>query len=252
MKTVIIPDIHHHIEWANRIIDAHPDADEIVMLGDYFDCRPLKHEVRPNAKRVCSFLNETMQDRRVVRLMGNHDATYLFFHGGSTIPRPHDMNPNPCRFSCSGFSRSNALAVKKRLALSTAQSMKIAHVTQGHLLSHAGVASGYWFATLSDEEIASENAVDLLVERANATANPYVSRDSNTYWIGPARRGLDMFSGPLWCDFNMEFDNPTPLHQVVGHTSYADPRQKDNATCLDARQTTYGIIQDGQLSVHEP
>lgn len=73
MKIVIIPDIHHAIVKARRILDTE-SADQYVFLGDFVD--QFNDSVTDMIKS-CRFINELHEREDVITLVGNHDISYM-------------------------------------------------------------------------------------------------------------------------------------------------------------------------------
>ena len=79
MKNIYLGDTHGRNTW-KKIVEAHPDADNIVFIGDYFDSRDdiSGLEQLRNAQEIVEFKKDRELDptKRVYLLIGNHDHHY--------------------------------------------------------------------------------------------------------------------------------------------------------------------------------
>lgn len=237
MKTVVIPDIHHDLAWARSIMDKESNADEFVFQGDYFD--PKGSDA--TYVEVCEFLRFLKEDERVVLQMGNHDYTYALFAQGVTFGQAREA------ILPSNLDHSAIQAVCQNCPPDFFDSFKLAHLTQGHCISHAGLGPDLYTSLL-----VQCGGVEGVVAHLNGLV-PNLCRNIQhmAFWCSPTRGGHHRFSGVLWLDFGAEFANTLPVPQLVGHTASCGGFQThDGSVCLDSRQTTYGLIKDGQLSIH--
>jgi len=74
MRTLIIPDIHHHTQNAEHWLRSQR-YDRVVFLGDYFDDF---NDTARDATNTARWLRERMDATTDIFLLGNHDAAYLF------------------------------------------------------------------------------------------------------------------------------------------------------------------------------
>jgi hypothetical protein len=122
---------------------------------------------------------------------------------------------------------------------------KLCTAVHGWLLSHAGVARAFWPGGSTDEALSR-----LQTRCATALATFRGSSDS-LLLPGPCRGGTQPIGGITWLDWDEEFDDTAiPLPQIVGHTSNpGGARQKGRSWCLDGRQTTFALLDEGELTV---
>lgn len=120
MKTLIVPDIHERITRLNQIaVEFFPEADRIVMLGDFFDT----HEQHQAAHKICEWIVAHQGDERITWLWGNHDCHYAFTNG---------------MFRCSGYDWQTQATIKSMLTREVWERFKIWTHVAGFLVSHAG------------------------------------------------------------------------------------------------------------------
>ena len=106
MRSLIIPDFHHHTENADYWLGSQ-SYDRVIFLGDYFD--NFGDNVG-DARQTAGWLRQRMDATDDVLLLGNHDAAYLF--------------PNLDALYCPGFTKAKARAIHEILtpeALATVQ-----------------------------------------------------------------------------------------------------------------------------------
>jgi hypothetical protein len=120
MRTLIIPDLHHHTERADHWLTTQ-DHDRVVFLGDYFD--DFDDDVG-DARRTAIWLRDRIEKTDYIFLLGNHDIAYMFAHA-----------PN---LWCPGFTAAKARGIAEILRPEHWQRLRLAHAEQGWLLSHAG------------------------------------------------------------------------------------------------------------------
>jgi len=67
--------------------------------------------------------------------------------------------------------------------------------------------------------------------------------------VGACRGGTASQGGPLWLDWNEEFEAIRELPQIVGHTRSISLRQRENSFCIDCSQTSiFHLFPDATLS----
>ena len=76
MRTLIIPDLHHHTDRADHWLTTQRH-DRVVFLGDYFD--DFDDDVG-DARRTALWLRDRMENTDDIFLLGNHDIAYMFPH----------------------------------------------------------------------------------------------------------------------------------------------------------------------------
>lgn len=241
-RVLIIPDVHQHVAWAEHVLPAEADCDLAIFLGDYFDTG---ERDRASIAETCAFLMRT-QERlgdRVTFLLGNHDVQYL--EAKSYCDR--FTRPRHLKYTCgSAYTNSRAKNVAKHLSSDFWKSAKLATFVNGWLISHAGVTREFW-----PEAPTPDAALTFLLGRcANALAQLRGFPDP-LLLPGTCRGGTQAVGGITWQDWDDEFDDTAiPLPQIVGHTSNPiGPRQKGRSWCLDGCQTSYGVLNQGELEV---
>lgn len=234
-KTLIIPDIHNREERAEKIIAAYPEVEKIVFLGDYFDNFG---DSPRDAARVARWLLQSLQDPRRVHLMGNHDVHYLV----------------SSRFACSGWTPQKHDVIQQVIAQHSDKeilsNIRVFCKVGEYLCSHAGIGPEFKQA-LGLEDVSFPD-LEKLHESFSWDASDALCRAMCA--AGPWRGGREI-AGPLWADWNGEFDDCLPMPQLVGHTPDKIVRRIGRSYCLDTHLQHYGYLQDdGQLLIrpYEP
>lgn len=209
MKYLIIPDIHTNISRAEDIIKSVP-ADNVVLLGDYFD------EFADDPESICNtadWLKWSLNQPNRVHLIGNHDIHYYFKDNKDV--------------RCSGYEQYKAVAINDILKPEDWKKLKFFHVIDDWFLTHGGIHP-YWIdpkKCLNNEEVTieKESLIEKL-EKDSIECLKELSRGRN-HWFevaGWARCNSPFVGGLLWCDFNKEFVPIKGINQIVGHTPSRD------------------------------
>ena len=113
MRTLIIPDLHHHTENAEHWLNSQR-FDRVIFLGDYFD--DFGDNVN-DARRTALWLRRRMEHTDDVFLLGYHDAAYLF--------------PECAALYCPGFTKAKARGIHEILRPEHWRRFRLATVEQG-------------------------------------------------------------------------------------------------------------------------
>ncbi|NIP98144.1 MAG: hypothetical protein GWO24_33865 [Akkermansiaceae bacterium] len=219
MRTLIIPDLHNHIDSADEWIARYP-ADRIVFLGDYFDSFD---DTPETARATAIWLRDSLACPERIHLWGNHDLAYAF-------PR----NPN---LRCSGFTPEKESVIREILTHRHWQQLRLVHLEPPNfLMVHAGLHRPLFehpVEGLTIERIASRGAEALGNARADIP-DPV----------------LDL-GGAVWLRWwNLEV--LPEFNQIVGHTPQNEIGIKRGHgafnACLDTMGRYLGLIEDGQFS----
>ena len=226
MRSLIIPDLHHHTENADYWLSSQ-SYDRVIFLGDYFDNFG---DNASDARQTADWLRQRMASTDDVMLLGNHDAAYLF--------------PNLDALYCPGFTKAKARAIHEILTPKHWQRFKLAHVEQGWLLSHAGFHP-HWTKTPTLKRIIAVGD-GAMKKAARGVFDPLLG-------AGIDREGGQPFGGPLWMDWDSLVPIPD-IHQIVGHTPGSEVREKQGRNsrnyCLDVRNSTVaGLLDEGRLAI---
>lgn len=199
MKTLIISDIHERHTTLRAIEDAlFPEADRIVFLGDFFDTFGKRIPAT-----IAAWIKTHIDDSRIDWLWGNHDVHYAFPFG-----------------QCSGYDYHTQSILNEMMPPEIWRKFKPWVTVGPFLVSHAGFVK----ETLHLKNQA-QDAVSLAFEGKR-----------HEYWnAGVARGGSNAIGGPVWLDWNFEFEPMSDIPQIVGHTviTQGPPKQKGNSWCLD-------------------
>lgn len=217
MKNIYLGDTHGRDTW-KQIVAAHPDADNIVFIGDYFDSYDISGiDQLINAEEIVQFKRdrETDPTKRVYLLLGNHDHHYWpgVIGKGST----------------SGFQR-NMLPQFEQFFQDNIDAFQMAVMLGNRLCTHAGVCSqflketGYWtYDSHTDESHVAEFINELFHHKPNEFSfNAFMNRNVYGWWLNPY--GDNEGQSPIWIrSKSLQSSNRnTDLHknyvQIVGHT----------------------------------
>jgi hypothetical protein len=228
MKTLIIPDLHHHVENAERWI-ASKSADRVVFLGDYVD--DFGDNVS-DARKTAEWLRRRIETTQDVFLLGNHDAPYLF--------------PENPQLYCPGFTKPKAAGIREILTPEHWKRFQLAVIEQGWLLSHAGFHPE-WIGPFPLSTLTNSCAA-ALQRAARGEPDPL-------FGAGRDRDGFQSVGGPLWMDWASLVPIPG-INQIVGHTPGTKVREKITADsknyCLDVRNgSAAAILSDGEVCILE-
>jgi predicted phosphodiesterase len=216
MENIYLGDIHGLTTW-KQIVEQHPNADNIVFVGDYFDSFTIPGiDQLYNAEEIVRFKRERELDpsKKVYLLIGNHDIHYWPGNkdGGGTSGYQPKM-----RHSFEHFISDN-------------EDMFQMSVTIGNCLcTHAGVSSqflkdtGYWtYDNHTDESHVSEFLNDLFKYKPNEfLLHAAYDRGGVKYIDG---YGDDEEQSPIWIRpkslkrSNVNDDLKKMYIQIVGHT----------------------------------
>lgn len=200
--TIFVGDLHGNVGFLGKVIKAFPD-ERFVFSGDYLDSFVWGPAAcAETLEKVLSLV----QKKKAVALLGNHELSYL-------DPREH---------LATGFDRRTA-ALVQALDMGKLQPF---YWEDGVLATHAGV-SALWLNYVGiDAESFVKDPVSALAELAGSWSSKF-------YGIGSARNGFDLVGGPLWCDFNYEFEPVAGIVQVFGHTPVEQPIERSGNYCID-------------------
>lgn len=234
MRYIVIPDIHLRHEKANKILERHAGQGyTFVFLGDYFDNFG---DDRYMNGLTAAWLSQVIDREDVICLIGNHDLGYVF-NG------PHKFR------ECPGYTPEKHRWIQSNLSTSVVKKLRLVHVANGWLLSHAGI-NRYYPLKYSIESIMESVDVCYLAIRKGQ-------------WDHMLSFGQRMGQEPppggiLWQDWDWEFTPISGINQIVGHTPHKKPvwRNRHEACsknlCLDDHLNSYAIIgENGAVTVHK-
>ena len=226
MRTLIIPDLHNHVEHAEHWF-ATCTCERVVFLGDYFD------DFRDDAlvaRRTATWLRHRIETTDDVFLIGNHDASYMF-------AETEDLH-------CPGVTPEKAEAIREILEPRHWERFKLAHQEQGWLLSHAG------FHPVWLEKTGVEGLLQRCVEAIHLA---YEGELDPILGTGLDRGGRQRHGGPLWMDWNSFVPIPG-VNQIVGHTPGRESRVKSGPDsenhCIDVRNgAVAAVLEHGRVTI---
>jgi len=201
MKTITVGDIHGSTFWK----DVDPSKwDKIIFMGDYVDHWTYTDEqIFKNLVEIIDFKKKYPE--KVVLLVGNHDARYMFY--GS-------------RHSCSGF-RYKMYEDLHELFNDNKDLFKLAYYAESEegakfLWTHAGICT-HWYMTrllpIVDELCVQKDRIDVQLNVAFKAYRPEI------FDCGYDRGGNFVSGGPLWADKGETQPFMLPnIEQIVGHS----------------------------------
>jgi hypothetical protein len=117
----------------------------------------------------------------------------------------------------------------------------------GWLFSHAGVYPDWW----PKRRRSTESRYRWLQNQwAEAFANIYKESENPIFAAGLVRGGIVPVGGPIWHDWNEEFEDALEVPQIVGHTRCAKQTQKGRSFCIDLAQAAYAVVDDGDVQLN--
>ena len=203
-KLRVVGDIHGQIDVMKMALDC--NADRVVFCGDLIDSyrQPIENQI------ACLELAlELGGTERVDIVWANHEWSYL----------------HP-QMQCSGYTARIAEFIEP-LKEEIKQQFKPFVYEGGYLITHAGLTSYLW----NQHALSLSNFEQTLLKWSKDMSSPF-------FHIGRYRGGRHPVGGPLWCDFNMEFQPIQELPQIFGHTRGKGFRVNGNATCIDTLENT--------------
>jgi hypothetical protein len=187
--------------------------DELVLLGDYFDNY---NDTVQEAVDTAVWLTEKILSKpNTVAMIGNHDAAYVF--------------PQNLHLYCSGHSHEKSNAINKVLTSEYKEKLKVYHITQGYVCSHAGLTNQKWKEYSSKFDRKPEQTdlqffdevmsyfVQHDIKRARYNEN------AELFAAGWDRGGSSRYGGMNWTDWR----NLAPINginQIVGHSTNTIPQ----------------------------
>lgn len=218
MKNIYLGDTHGRDTW-KQIVAAHPDADNVVFIGDYFDSYEVSGiEQLRNAEEIVQFKRDREEDptKRVYLLIGNHDHHYWPGVTG--------------RGTTSGFQATMSFQYEQFFR-DNIDAFQMAVLVGNRLCTHAGVCSqflketGYWtYDKHSNESHVADFLNDLFHYKPNEFCfDAFMDRNEmGGWWTNPY--GDNEGQSPIWIrpkslqNSNRTTDLRKKYVQIVGHT----------------------------------
>lgn len=241
-RILVFSDFHQNEAWVKAVLEFESgNFDHIVFLGDAFDSFDEPPQVS-SAEQSAIFLKQLLDEKhgKFTYLIGNHDLSYMEasyqVNKGYTVKSLFN--------ACGGYTNSKAKKINHAFSREDWSKAQIFCVANGHLLSHAGFRENNWRPFRNDEE-----NLDKLWEEGQEALELLPFKPSHFFTIGYGRGGHSEYGGPLWLDWDTEFEDNLPLPQIVGHSFCRSTiRQIGHSYCIDGGQTTYCVIHpDGKI-----
>ena len=221
---LILPDIHHRVELADKII-RHVGADRVICVGDsQDDFNDTPEMVKNTSEWFVKFVNNPNH----IFIGGNHDLMYAF--------------PNP-RFRCGGYEDWKYYIINDIVSRKDWDKMVNYHVLDNTwLLTHAGLHN-HWVP----EEIKNlhKNRSQFLKAITDYLDEEIIKGHRNQSWIfsaGRSRGGFQKVGGLTWCDHYEEAIPVKGLLQVYGHSP-----QSPEPTWLIKKQNKISLVKSSKF-----
>lgn len=198
MKIVVIGDIHGRHSW-KKIVEANPDADLFVFVGDYFDSFDVSPVMQKhNFKEILDFKRQNPS--KVILLIGNHDFHYL---RGSVN-------------QYTGYQGVHRWDFQELLDEATKEDLiQMCFVCDKYLFTHAGVTKT-WAKNYEIDLNDLENDINYLFKRYKQSFEFQKGSNNSNY-------GEDVTQSPMWVrPVSLKKDRLDGYIHVVGHTNSSD------------------------------
>lgn len=237
MRNLIIPDIHHKVEKADRILEAEK-FDAVYFLGDWADDFGDNSDI---AAKTATWVKRQLSLPNRYFIFGNHDIAYA---------------PFPCEelSKCAGFSMGKALAINQILSPRDWAKISFYYIVNDWLLTHAGLHE-YHYRMRRKSRANSFESVEQFLRRENRLARNELNKPHGKHWFfeaGRARYGTARVGGLTWCDATREFQPIENVKQIFGHTPGSEVLFiNKNNVCIDTMLNFYGVLENGNLEIRE-
>lgn len=226
-KVLVIGDVHHKIELADKILAKNADCERVYWLGDYFDDFGDNVNV---AELTARWLKKKLQNPNHFFCLGNHDLSYFF--------------PENPYAECPGFAWQKSKIINEILKPDDWVKFQFYFFVDGWLLTHAGVSPRLFKTEESIQDFMERNSKEAFAALRKGSSHSF-------YGVGYSRGGNSPVGGVTWLDFEKEFKPIDGVKQCAGHSPDREPRWKGDNVCIDTFLNYYAIIEDGKLTVHK-
>ena len=236
MRLLVVGDIHGLSTW-KQVVAAHPEADRVLFVGDYFDAFDVSgaDQLR-NFDEVLAF-RQNQPSGRVTLLIGNHDYHYLSY----VVER----------FSGYGFATQRALRFRIDGLVKDNTLVAGAYV-DGRLYTHAGVTKT-WAADW-DIDAAPSDLPAALDELLHHRPIAFTFQPPQNY-VDYDPSGDSVWQGPLWVRPRSLRRDAYCAGQVFGHTVLpkgVNIEPNDVGFSVDALfKGQYIVVEDGVVEVRQ-
>ena len=248
MQLLVIPDLHENLNFLKYILAVEDTAnfDHVVLLGDYFDQRDDQPSTNDDlicvAKTILG-MKEVLGDKLHL-LCGNHDLPYYALR-----PACGDNAGEPNRTIghwMDATTHGRAEAINSVWDGHFWRTLKGAVLLDGWLLSHAGVDARWW---PREGKTPADRMQQFAKNWQQALDSIFRETENPLFTVGRARGGTKDVGGPLWLDWDAEFEDNLEVPQIAGHTRCAKETQKGRSYCIDMMQGAYAVVEDGDMQL---
>lgn len=188
---IVVGDIHGDIALVDAVLAL---KQETVFVGDFFD------SFRYGRAQQIVAATKALESGATI-ILGNHEWSYI----------------NPEKFMCSGFDRNFWVQIQPLCQrLLQAAVPYVWNEEHKMLITHAGLTN-----TIFQRRISEVSEIpDALLEwyRDKSPNSPY-------FVVGRSRGGLAPEGGPIWCDWQKDFEPIEGVKQIFGHSASPNPPQ---------------------------
>lgn len=200
---LIVGDIHHHTEAAEKVMTKFGEDSTIVQVGDVFDNFYDSPEL---AAQTARWLRHSINQPNRIHLIGNHDLPYM--------PLGKLGSDTGVLYPCPGYDTDKDHAINNIMSNSDWEKIRLFHHAHEWFITHAGMHP-HWF----EHPIKGTNSSHLL-NMLNQAENDLRERIINPIFaaIGFSRGGTSRVGGILWLDHYREATPLRDTKQAYGHT----------------------------------
>lgn len=266
-RTLIIPDIHHKHQIAEKIITKE-QPDLTIFLGDYFD----DFGDNPNvANKTAKWLVESLEhdatytkhdnsqkSNQRIHLIGNHDLHYMtnnnnFWCSGYTEQKHHAINAHKIDWSKLKlhywlYNQDKNEKNSNYNNNPSDNSNNTHNKEKGWLCTHAGFSNKLF---IQQRKTNAETITKVLQRADKDLLNAHNKTIKHPFLQAGFLRGgpNNSIGGLVWCDY-AEFEDIPNTRQIFGHTRDYKVRHKSTITtdsehyCIDTVLCNYAICEN--------
>jgi hypothetical protein len=238
-SVLVLSDAHQDLAWIRAVMEHEKgNFDRMVFNGDIIHSSA-HHKLISGTRESARFYGSLIEKYDVN--IGNHELPIMEAWRRNS---QFKTLKNPIN-NASGYTKSNSLHFNRHMTWEMWRKVSLFRVVNGWLVSHAGFGSEEWgYGSIEHNLQRIWDASQEAFENVAFLPNPL-------FRVGPARSNNPTApkGGPVWKDWDTEFEGDLPLPQLVGHSSEKlTVRSKGNSFNIDGVHTTYALIKDnGQI-----
>lgn len=243
---LLVPDLHQNVAFLEAVEDliARERFHRVIFIGDYFDPYVERLEVPSVVRGYCRRLIRLMEDLgdRGTFLWGNHDFPYYL---AAQVLRQEIAVPNEWIECSLQFTWEKAALIEEATGPAFWNRLQLLTEAGPFQVSHAGLHP-YWLGSHEPRSVRLKVRQAWQALMHDLSGAPGSSHE----WLigaGRARGGTATVGGPLWLDWEKEFEDIPGLPQLVGHTRGEAIRRKGDSWCIDCGQASCTLLHGDRL-----